>query len=471
MKSYSFKNQIIFKGYLDQIEPLNKIWYMRDFEVKQCFEDNELELKLYETISKFDKENLMIDKKKVNLYNLINLKLEKIYQDDELAELSKYLKNVSDIKINKEEFELVVNEVQLYLKELSTFDTLRKTMDIWEGIKNKSHYSEVSKEFYDIYQELEKSVKLTITGDDLGLDLCNLNENDILEAFDSGQKFPFSNNFPSLNTATEGGATTKTLNIAMGATYTGKTRLFINLALGYWLQGNDVVFHTLEISQEELLIRMLSFLLEKPKNTFKNYKPKNLLLSLNEYIKQNKIKSKFYIKEFPAGFYSVIDLREYISKTRQLDQRPLIYFIDGINNMESDNPAISRQNSYFKMKDIAYKLHGTAKKEDIMIWATAQLNKDAMKTVGNDMRKIQEGFSISQAMDLNIIIEHNEEMEELGVQALVIDKNRYAKPYRKPVLVVNENKDLFNLREISVKEDFYQEALGTYSKSSDNPDW
>ena len=171
-------------------------------------------------------------------------------------------------------------------------------------------------------------------------------------------KIPFDLEF--FNKITKGGLPNKTLNIALAGTGVGKSLFMCHVASSALLSGKNVLYITLEMSEEKIAERIDANLLnvpiqeitELPKVMFEN-KVTNLA---------KKTQGTLIIKEYPtasahSGHFKAL-LNELALKK---SFRPDIIFIDYLNICASSRyRGNSTVNSYSYIKAIAEELRGLA---------------------------------------------------------------------------------------------------------------
>lgn len=448
-KSY-FKNKIIFKSIFEDISPINKVWNMKNFDVGKVFEDP-IEQKLYQSIKRFFSENHMFDYEKNNLYNIMILEIEKSADSKkDLEDISKYINELKDIDLKDDDLHYITKQIEFYIKSVATYHAINNSIGLFEKTKGRS-FQDASKDFYDIFDLVEKSVKIQINdGDNLGIDLSNITAEMIKEAFEDQKKIPFSSSYPSLQTASDGGIPIKTVNVVLGASHIGKTRFLLNMAMDYFLSGKNVAYVTLEISEEEILRRTVSHVTHTPINKLKAHTSTNNLTLMKYKIKElGGVTGKLFIKEFPCSEFTPHDFNNYVHDFKSLpkEERPEVFFIDYLQIMGTNNRNMSA-NSYTLLKENIEKLRGVAQKNDIVVWTAAQLKRNSFNRIGNDMSDVGQSWAIIETADFVGILEENDTFKQYMTQILKIQKNRYGKPFDSPIFLELEDPWLFNIKEV-----------------------
>jgi replicative DNA helicase len=213
------------------------------------------------------------------------------------------------------------------------------------------------------------------------------------------------------NKITKGGLPNKTLNIALAGTGVGKSLFMCHHASAVLLEGKNVLYITLEMSEEKIAERIDANLLnvniqeitDLPKPIFEG-KVTNLA---------KKTQGSLIIKEYPtasahSGHFKAL-LNELALKK---SFKPDIIFIDYLNICASSRyRAGSNVNSYSYIKAIAEELRGLA-----------------VEASDVDLTDTSESFGLPATADLMFALISTEELEALGQIMVKQLKNRYNDP-------------------------------------------
>jgi hypothetical protein len=111
-----------------------------------------------------------------------------------------------------------------------------------------------------------------------------------------------------------GGLPAKTLSLIMGGIHVGKTHFMCHCAAANMIDGKNVLYITLEISEEEIARRIDANLLDWPINELKEM-PRDLYDSKVARVR-NKTPGKLIIKEYPTGSANVNHFRHVLHELR-----------------------------------------------------------------------------------------------------------------------------------------------------------
>lgn len=449
------KNKIIFKSILEKISPIDRVWDIKKsiFDIKNLFEEQK-EKRFYDILNNFITSQSFMDYENNNYYNLLTLEIEKVSDSKkEMSDLIDYLDEIRGIKISEEEIPLIKRNIEFYVKAVATYYAFENSINMYEKSKGKN-YQEAENMFYSIFQTMESAIKINISsGDFLGWDFSSLDEDTLKLAFEEKVRIPFSSNFPTLQDITSGGIPLKTINAILGSTHVGKTRMLLNLAMDYFLNGINVAYVTLEISQEDILGRAMSHILHKSIKEIST-KPSKQIYQLYKNFKQKHTGTgKLYIKEFPTSEFTPRDFEQYVDsfKNKDPEDRPQVFIVDYLQIMGTMSNNV--QGSYFSLKENIEKLRGVAQKNDIVIWTAGQLKRNSHNKIGNDVNDVSESWAIIATADFVSIIEENDAFKQYGVQIMRVRKNRNGKPFDLPIFLELEDSWLFNLKELQDSND------------------
>lgn len=251
-----------------------------------------------------------------------------------------------------------------------------------------------------------------------------------------------------LNKITKGGVTPGTLNILLGSTNSGKTLFLSNFAASYLQQGFNVLYITLEISEEEIAKRIDSNLMNVAMGDIYS-------LSREEYLKKiekirKKTIGKLIIKQYPTGAGNTILFRSLLNELHlKKNFVPDVILIDYLTICSSSRIRTS-ENSYSFYKSVAEEVRGLAVDLKIPIWSVIQTNRGAQGASDMELSDVAESHAISMTADFMLaIITTPEFIEEQKVMLKQL-KSRYADPnyYNKIMIGMDRSKmKLYNLED------------------------
>ena len=249
-----------------------------------------------------------------------------------------------------------------------------------------------------------------------------------------------------LNRITKGGVTPGTLNILVGGTNSGKTLFLTNFAASYLQQGFNVLYITLEISEEEIAKRVDANLMNVSMNDIYELKRDDYLKKIRKI--QNKTIGKLIIKQYPTGAANTIHFRSLINELElKKNFKPDIVLIDYLTICSSSRVR-SSENSYSLYKSVAEEIRGFAVELGIPIWSVIQTNRGGQGASDMELSDVAESHAISMTADFMLaIISTPEFIEEKKVMLKQL-KSRYNDPnyYNKIMIGMDRSRMLlFNL--------------------------
>ena len=188
------------------------------------------------------------------------------------------------------------------------------------------------------------------------------------------EKLAFDIDF--LNKITKGGLSRKTLNMILAATGVGKTLIMCHLATGFWLSGKNVLYITLEMSEQRIAERIDANALNVELHDLQK-------LSKTSYDKKieavkNRTTGKLIIKEFPTASAHVGHFRHLLGELKIKKKFvPDVIIVDYLNICSSSRirGQVASVNSYTLIKSVAEELRGLAVEFNVPIISGTQTNR------------------------------------------------------------------------------------------------
>jgi len=276
--------------------------------------------------------------------------------------------------------------------------------------------------------------------------------------------------WPSLNKMLGGGVYYKSLNMIMGGTHAGKSRILATLASDIAMQDpkNEILYVTLEQPKENFRLAFEQHFTKMSKQQLKDF-----ALSNKTKWKQlrNKIKEKYgitHIKEGSSTNMSAITLRNIIDDMLQKGHNLKGIFVDYLQIMK---PTIKVAGLYEKGDANALDLRAIAQDFAIPTWSAAQPgregNRKNMKSgSGADMMDVGESKSIPDHSDLFCNIISTPEMYRNDRQIFYFHKNRHGNEIHKSLLM-EIHKNLYQIDFMCETEDITTEEHNQETENFD----
>ena len=241
------------------------------------------------------------------------------------------------------------------------------------------------------------------------------------------ERIPFDLEY--FNKITKGGLPNKTLNIALAGTGVGKSLFMCHVAAAALTQGRNVLYITLEMSEERIAERIDANLLDVPIDQLENLS-KDMLMNKVSTIAA-RTEGKLIIKEYPTGQAHASHFRALLNELKlKKNFTPDIIFIDYLNicassRMKGMGGSI---NSYSYIKAIAEEIRGLAVEFDVPIVSATQTTRSGFSNSDVGLEDTSESFGLPATADLMFALISNEELASLGQIMVKQLKNRYNDP-------------------------------------------
>ena len=238
------------------------------------------------------------------------------------------------------------------------------------------------------------------------------------------KKIPFDLEF--FNKITQGGLSSKTLNIALAGTGVGKSLFMCHVSSNALSQGNNVLYITLEMSEERIAERIDANLLNIRLDDLVSL-PKKMYEKKMEDLKST-VKGRLIIKEYPTAAASTNHFRSLLNELNlKRNFKPDIIFVDYINICSSARIRPGQYvNSYSYIKSIAEELRGLAVEFDVPILSATQTNRAGFQNTDVGLEDTSESFGLPATADFMFAIISNENLEADGQMLIKQLKNRYS---------------------------------------------
>lgn len=262
------------------------------------------------------------------------------------------------------------------------------------------------------------------------------------------RRIPFDLEY--FNKITKGGLPQKTLNIALAGTGVGKSLFMCHMAASCLTQNYNVLYITLEMSEERIAERIDANLMNVTMDDLANM-PKDMYEKRMGKLKE-KVKGKLIIKEYPTASANPAHFRALINElSLKKNFKPDIIFVDYLNICASARiKAGANVNSYTYIKAIAEELRGLAVENNVPIFSATQTTRSGFSNSDPGLEDTSESFGLPATADFMFALVSNEELQNLGQMLVKQLKNRYNDPnlYKRFTIGVDRAKmKLYDLEE------------------------
>ena len=397
------KNLIQSEEYTRKVIPFLKSEYFTDSSEQLLFN---LVKEYFDTYTK----NPTVEALLINLDKSINV------NDKTIGESQQLLEKLS-ADTDESPFEWVVNETEQWCKDRAIYLAVMSSIDVIDK-KSQRSTGEIP--------ELLKDALSVSFDTHIGHDVIE----DADERFDfynkEEEKIPFDLEY--FNKITKGGLPNKTLNICLAGTGVGKSMFMCHQASSCLLMGKNVLYLTMEMSEEKIAERIDANILNTPIQDLADLTEKMYGKKVEKL--KDKTKGKLIVKEYPTASAHTGHFRHLLQELDiKKDFRPDIIFVDYLNICASHRvkPGMGA-NSYTLVKSIAEELRGLAVEFDVPILSATQTTRSGYGSTDIDLTDTSESFGLPATADFMFALISNEELESLNQMKVKQLKNRYNDP-------------------------------------------
>lgn len=233
-------------------------------------------------------------------------------------------------------------------------------------------------------------------------------------------KVPFDLEY--FNKITRGGFSKKTLNVFLGGTHVGKSLIMCHCAAANLVQGKNVLYITMEMSEEETSKRIDANLLDISIADVESI-PKDVFKKLVQKINTP---GKLIVKEFPTASAGTNHFRFLLNELRlKKNFIPDIVYVDYINICTSSRLKPGVVGSYAYIKAISEELRGLAGEFNVPVVSATQMNRAGFADSDADLTHTSESFGLPMTADFMMAVITSEELQSLNQYMFKQLKNRY----------------------------------------------
>jgi len=399
------KNLVYNEEYLRKVLPFIKPEYFSDRTEKTLFNEIISFTESYNTQTTTEALSIAV-KEKNNL------------SDEEVTKCEDYIKEIELLKNESSDIKWLVDKTEKFCQEKAIYNAVLGSISILDG-KDKTN---------------EKGAIPKILSDALAISFDNSVGHDYLDDSDERYEFyhrkeeriPFDLDY--FNKITKGGLPNKTLNICLAGTGVGKSLFMCHMAASAMVQGKNVLYITLEMSEEKIAERIDANLLNTNIGDLTEL-PKDLYDKKVARVRE-KCTGKLIIKEYPTAAASATHFRTLLNELNlKRSFVPDIIFVDYLNICCSSRiKAGANINSYTYVKSIAEELRGLAVECNVPIVSATQTTRSGFTSSDPGLEDTSESFGLPATADLMFALISSEELEELGQMMVKQLKNRYNDP-------------------------------------------
>jgi archaellum biogenesis ATPase FlaH len=263
----------------------------------------------------------------------------------------------------------------------------------------------------------------------------------------------------SLDRKLFGGFNRGELNIFAGGSGAGKSLFLANLGVNFALEGLNVVYLTLELSEALVSMRVDSMVTGiSTRNIFKDLDDVEMKVKMI-----GKKAGMMQIKYMPSG-KTANDIRAYLKEYEiKAGKKVDVLLVDYLDLLMPIGKKISAENLFVKDKYVSEELRNLAMELQTVFVTAAQLNRGAVEEVEFDHSHISGGLSKIQTADNVFGIFTSRAMRERGRYQIQLMKTRSSSGVGQKV---DLGFDIDTLRIVDIDEDEQESTNGERSGNS-----
>jgi archaellum biogenesis ATPase FlaH len=330
---------------------------------------------------------------------------------------------------------------------LAEFETFSRHKALEKAILKSADLLEEG-EYGPVEDLVKKAVQIGLQKD-LGTDYF-LDPRARLEAIkdNNGQ---VTTGWASLDKKLFGGFNRGELNIFAGGSGAGKSLFLANLGVNWALAGMNVLYLTLELSENLVSMRVDSMVTDIPtRDVFKQLDDVEMKVKMI-----GKKSGAFQVKYMPSG-KTPNDIRSYVKEYEiKTGKKVDVLLIDYLDLLMPNGAKVSAENLFIKDKYVSEELRNLAMELNTVFVTAAQLNRGAVEEIEFDHSHISGGLSKIQTADNVIGIFTSRAMRERGRYQIQLMKTRSSSGVGAKV-DLEFDVDSLRIRDLAEDED-YQE--------------
>lgn len=314
------------------------------------------------------------------------------------------LLDASDIP--NENYEWLLDEFEKFSRHMALKRAILESADLLE----KGDYGPVE-------AKIKAAVQISLAKD-MGTDYFESPRERLSKLKDNNGQV--STGWKAIDDSLYGGFNRGELNIFAGGSGAGKSLFLQNLAVNFASAGLNVVYITLELSEELSAMRIDSmFTGVSTRDVFKNIDDIEIKVKM-----LGKKSGGIQIKYMPSG-KNVNDLRAYIKEySIRKGHSPDVLLIDYLDLLMPVSVKVSPENLFIKDKYVSEELRNLSMELKAVTVTASQLNRAAVEEVEFDHSHISGGLSKIQTADNVIGIFTSRAMRERGMYQIQFMKTR-----------------------------------------------
>jgi archaellum biogenesis ATPase FlaH len=314
------------------------------------------------------------------------------------------LKAAEDLR--EEHFEWLLNDFETFTRHKGLEQAILESADLLE----KGEYGPVE-------EKIKRAVQVGLQRD-MGTDYFEDPRARLARIKDKNGQI--STGWKSIDDKLYGGFNRGELNIWAGGSGAGKSLFLANLGVNYALAGLNVLYLTLELSEDLVCMRIDAMTTGIPtREIFRNLDDVEMKVRII-----GKKSGRLQVKYMPSG-KTTNDIRAYMKEYEiKMGHKIDVLLVDYMDLIMPLSKRISAENLFVKDKYVSEELRNLAVEKNCVFVTAAQLNRGAVEEVEFDHSHISGGLSKIQTADNVFGIFTSRAMRERGRYQIQLMKTR-----------------------------------------------
>lgn len=230
----------------------------------------------------------------------------------------------------------------------------------------------------------------------------------------------FRTPFETINRELEGGLAAKEMAMVVAPPGVGKSLFLANQAVRSCMDGKNVLYVSLEMSEDRVAQRLDSIFTRIEQRQLKS-RIDDLKQRLDTVSTQISNRGKLIIKEFPTKRCTVSNLRAFLNQlSNYSDFVPDVIIIDYLELMSTDGQA----KEYQAQERCAQELRGLATEYKCLVWTATQTNREGKKVNLITDAELADSYGKIRVCDLAFSINQSEQEFDEKKARLYLMKSR-----------------------------------------------
>jgi archaellum biogenesis ATPase FlaH len=308
--------------------------------------------------------------------------------------------------LNEEHLNWLLNDFETFTRHKGLERAILESADLLE----KGEYGPVE-------EKIKQAVQVGLQRD-MGTDYFEDPRTRLMRIKDKNGQV--STGWKTLDDKLFGGMNRGELNIFAAGSGGGKSLFLANLGCNWALQGLNVLYLTLELSEELVSMRIDSMLT--------GIATREIFKSIDDVEMKVKVIGKkaghFQVKYLPSG-KTCNDIRSYMKEYEiKMGHKIDVLLVDYLDLLMPISKRISAENLFIKDKFVSEELRNLAMEKKVLLVTAAQLNRGAVEEVEFDHSHISGGLSKIQTADNVFGIFTSRAMRDHGRYQIQLMKTR-----------------------------------------------